>query len=298
MAITVVRLPGRDSLPRMPGGGPVYSSVSPEYFSTLGTRVLRGRSFTDADRVGSEPVAMVSETTARTLWPAGNALGQCIQVGRVDTLPCTVVVGVVEDVRWGELQEQAHLHVYAPIAQRREVPTLLIRTRGDDVATIDAVRRVVHEVAPRVTFVRLVPLQESIDSDLRPWKLGASMFTAFGVLALVIAAVGLYSMLAYTVTLRAHEMGVRVALGAGVGDVLRLVVGDGMRVTAAGIALGVLGALLLAPRMETLLYGISARDPVVIIGVVVALLAVALVASLAPAMRAARSDPNVALRSE
>jgi hypothetical protein len=285
--------------------------VSPEYFSTLGTRVLRGRAFTDADRIGSELVMMVSETTARTLWPAGDALGQCMEVGApgqkysegrdaaaVDTMPCTSVVGVVEDVRWSDLEQQPHLHVYVPIAQRRASPTLVLRARGEDIATIDAVRAVVYELAPRVAFVRLEALTESIDSQLRPWKLGASMFTAFGVLALIIAAVGLYSMLAYMVTLRAHEMGVRIALGAGVGDVLRLVVGDGMRVTAAGIALGVVGALLLTPRLKTLLYGVSARDPLVVGGVVVVLLGVALVASLAPAMRAARADPNVALRND
>ena len=298
MISTRLRVPGRDSMPRMPGGPPVTSPVSPEYFSTLGTRVLRGRAFTDADRVGSELVMMVSETTARTLWPAGDALGQCMEVGAADTIPCTAVVGIVEDVRWGELEEQPRLHVYVPIAQRRASPTLVLRTRGDDIATIEAVRAVVYELAPRLAFVRLETLTESIDHQLLPWRLGASMFTAFGVLALVIAAVGLYSMLAYMVTLRAHEMGVRMALGAGVGDVLRLVVGDGMRVTALGIALGVAGALLLAPRLETLLYGVSARDPLVVGGVVVALLAVALVASLAPALSAARADPSAALRND
>jgi predicted permease len=295
---TRLRVPGRDSLPRMPGGLPLTSPVSPEYFPTVGTRVLRGRAFTDADRVGSELVAMISETTARTLWPAGDALGQCMEVGAADPIVCTVVVGVVEDVRWNDLEAEPRLHVYVPIAQRRATPTLLLRTKGEDAATTDAVRGVVYELAPRVAFVRLEPLTESIDSQLRPWKLGASMFTAFGVLALVIAAVGLYSMLAYMVTLRAHELSVRMALGATVSDVLRLVVGDGMRVTAAGVALGVVVALLLAPRLETLLYGVSARDPLVVGGVAVALLGVAVVASLAPAMRAARSDPTVALRND
>ena len=221
-----------------------------------------------------------------------------MRVGAVDSLPCSTVVGVVEDVRWGELEEQPRLHVYGPVGQRQGFLNLLIRVKAEDAGTTDAVRRVVYGLAPRLTFVRLVPLTESIDRALRPWKLGASMFTAFGVLALVIAAVGLYSMLAYMVTLRAHEMGVRMALGAGVGDVLRLVVGDGMRVTAAGIVVGVVGALLLAPRLETLLYGVSARDPLVVGGVAVALLAVALAASLAPAMSAARADPSAALRND
>jgi hypothetical protein len=258
--------------------------------------VLRGRPFAATDRLGSEPVVMVSEMTARTLWPAGDAIGKCVGVGAADT-PCSTVVGVVEDVRWEELRSEPRLHVYVPVAQRQETLTLLIRTDGAAMAG-DAIRSAVYESAPRLTFVRLVPLMNSIESQLRPWKLGASMFTAFGVLALVIAAAGLYSMLAYMVTMRAHEMGVRIALGAGAADVVRLVVGDGMRVTAIGIALGLAGALVFSPRLETLLYGVSSRDPLVIAGVVVMLLGVALVASLVPAMRAARSDPSIALRSD
>jgi predicted permease len=295
MAMSQLTIPGRDSVPR---GRATNSIVSPDYFAMIGTRLQRGRPFTDADREGSEPVAIVSEATARTLWPSGNALGQCVRIGANETLPCYVVVGVVEDVHWADLQQQERLHVYTPVAQRRQPTTLLFRTKGDERATLDAVRRVVYELAPRLTFVRLVPLAQSIDVQLRPWKLGASMFTAFGALALVIAAVGLYSMLAYTVTLRTHELGVRIALGASARDVLRLVIGDGMRVTLVGVALGVAGALLLAPRLESLLYGVTGRDPLVLTGVVLALLAVALAASLAPALRAARADPSAALRND
>jgi ABC-type antimicrobial peptide transport system permease subunit len=150
-----------------------------------------------------------------------------------------------------------------------------------------------------VTFARVVPVATYVDRHLRPWQLGASMFTVFGILALVIAAMGLYSMLAYTVTLRTHELGVRVALGARMSHVLRLVVGDGMRVTFVGVAIGLVAAALLAPLLQSLLYaGVSGRDPLIMIGVVVALLSVALLASLGPALRAARADPNVALRND
>jgi predicted permease len=176
-------VPGRDSLPQMSGGPPVYAPVSSEYFTMMGTRVLRGRAFTKADRVGSEPVAMVSETTARALWPGGDALGKCVMVGAAEPPPCSTIVGIVEDVHWEELQEGPKLHVYASIAQTGGSMTLLIRTRSDEAATADAIRGIVYDVAPRMTFVRLVPLSESIDYQLRPWKLGASMFTAFGVLA-------------------------------------------------------------------------------------------------------------------
>ena len=296
---TDLRVPGLDSLPRMAGGRPTYSAVSPDYFATVRTRLLRGRQFTDADRQGSTPVAIVSETTARLLWPGGDALGQCVRLGQADSIPCMTVVGVVEDVHWDALREKPRLHVYAALAQRGDPPALLVRVRGDETATVEAIRRVVYEIAPRVTFARLVPVSSYVDRQLRPWQLGARMFTVFGVLALVIAAMGLYSMLAYAVTLRTHEMGVRMALGARMGDVLRLIVSDGVRVTLVGVVIGLGAAALLAPLLQALLYdGVSSRDPLVMSGVALALLAVALLASLAPALRAARADPSAALRSD
>ena len=295
---TVLRAPGRDSVPAMPGGRPLYNAVSPDYFATIGTPLLRGREFTSADRQGSDQVAIVSETTARTLWPGEDALGRCVRLAPADTVPCHTVVGVVADVRWEELQEQPRLHVYVSIAQKSETPRLLIRPRGDISTASEAIRRAVYEVAPRLMFARLVPISTSVDVQLRPWQLGARMFTAFGVLALIIAAVGLYSMVAYTVTLRAHELGVRVALGASRGDVLQLVVGDGVRVTAVGVVMGMIAAVLLSPRLESLLYGVGGRDPIVLGGVALALLAVALLASLVPAIRAARADPVAALRND
>ena len=296
---TDLRIPGLDSLPRMAGGRPTYSAVSPDYFTTVGTRLLRGRDFTEADRQGSTLVAIVSETTARTLWPGGDALGQCVRLGFADSLPCTTVVGIAEDVRWDALREKPRLHVYAAFAQRGDPPSLLVRARADDSATIEAIRRVVYAIAPRVTFARLVPVSSYVDRQLRPWQLGASMFTVFGVLALVIAAMGLYSMLAYAVTLRTHEMGVRMALGARMGDVLRLVVSDGLRVTLIGVVIGLIAAALLAPLLQALLFdGVKSRDPLVMAGVAMALVTVALLASLAPALRAARADPNAALRSD
>ena len=293
-----VRVPGRDSTPRMPGGQPLHVAVSPDYFATVGTRLLRGRAFTDADRAGSERVLIVSQTTARTLWPNEDALGRCVRLSTSDTMPCNTVVGVVEDVRWDKLQELPRLQVYTAIAQVPQSPSLLVRPARGDAASVEAIRRAVYEVAPRLTFANLVPLSSYVDRELRPWRLGASMFSAFGMLAMVIAAVGLYSMLAYTVTLRTHELGVRMALGAGANDVLRLVVGDGMRVTLAGVVIGLVGAVLLSPKLESLLYGVGGRDPMVLGGVAVTLVLVALVASLLPAMRAARADPSAALRTD
>jgi hypothetical protein len=279
----------------------MFNAVSADYFRTVGTRVLDGRGITDADRKGSERVVVLSATTARTLWPRERALGRCLKLAAADTTPCSTVVGVVEDVRWNTLTEEPRMQVYAPLAQEEAgygFRALLVRPQGDPRGMATALQQVIYELAPRLPFTRVVPLMDLVEPQLRPWRMGAGMFTAFGVLALIIAAVGLYSVLAYMVTQRAHELGVRVALGASAGNVLRLVVGDGLRVTLTGVVLGLAAALLLAGRVETLLYGVDARDPLVIGGVALALVLVATLASLLPALRAARVDPNLALRSE
>ncbi len=296
-----LRLPGRDSIPLMPGGAPLFNAVTPDYFRTVGTPFNQGRSFTAADRAGSEQVAIVSQSTARILWPAGDAIGQCIHTTDESDAPCTTVIGVVGDVQWNDLRGEPRHQIYVPLAQQVTGPpmrTLLVRPSGDPRSLDAALRQAVQEVAPNVAYTPVTPLLDGVEPQLRPWRMGATMFTAFGVLALIIAAVGLYSVLAYSVAQRAHELGVRVALGASTNDVLRLVVGSGLRVTAAGVVVGVVAALLLGGRIEPLLYDVGARDPVVIGSVAGILLLVAAVASLLPAIRAARVDPNRALRSD
>ena len=296
-------VPGRDSVPRMPGGAPLFNAVSPDYFRTVGTRLVQGRGFTGADREGSERVLVVSATTARVLWPGESPLGRCVRLAAADTTPCSTVVGVVEDVRWNQIGEEPRLQVWTPIAQQAEVSmrwrTLLVRPADGAAANVaESVRSAIYDLAPLLPIARVESLADYVAPQLRPWRLGAGMFTAFGALALVIAAVGLYSVLAYAVTQRAHELGVRAALGASRGDVLRLVVGDGLRVTVTGVVVGLAAALLLAGRFESMLYEVDPRDPLVLGGVAAALLLVALAASLLPARRAARADTSVALRSE
>ncbi|HEU4628281.1 MAG TPA: ABC transporter permease [Gemmatimonadaceae bacterium] len=296
-----LQVPGLDSVPLLPGGEPLLNLATPEFLRTLGVRVVRGRGFTAGDRPGTGHVVVVNETAARRLWPGREALGQCVKLGAADTLPCSTVVGVVEDVRWDDLRAEPRLQLYGVLGQQpEEIPlrTLVVRTAGDVDGVARAIERAAYEVAPRLVFVRATPLAASLEPELRPWRLGASMFTAFGALALVIAAVGLYSVLAYAVAQRTQELGVRLALGAGAGAVLRLIVGEGLRVVTSGVVLGLVAALLLGRRLEALLFDVSPHDPLVVGGVAAALLLVAFLASVVPAWRATRVDPNVALRTE
>jgi len=270
--------------------------VGPGYFETMGTPVIRGRQITDADRAGGQPVAVLSQAAVRRIWPSEDPLGKCVKLEASG--PCYIVVGVSGDIR-AEFDEGPGRHVYVAATQ---VPTpdsrIFIRTRGDAATQIEGVRRALQEVVPGFAYVSARTLDGIVAPQMRSWRLGATMFTIFGLLALVVAAVGLYSVVAYDVSQRTRELGVRVALGASGGTVLRLVVGEGVRVVALGLALGAAVAVSLASKVSPLLYEVSAKDPLTYAGVIAVLLVVAVVASLAPALRAARVDPNVALRAD
>lgn len=273
------------------------NAVSPEYFATTGIRILRGRGLTTADRAGSRRVLVISEQTAKTVWPGQEAVGKCLRRG-ADTAPCEDVVGVASDVRLS-FEDGPARHVYVPIAQESNSGAgLFVRTRGDAARATETVRRELQKLMPGAAFVKTQALADIVAPAVRSWRLGATMFSLFGLLALLVAAVGLYSVIAYNVAQRTHELGVRMALGARTGDVLRLVVGEGLRVTVVAIALGVAAALLAGRWVKPLLFQVSEKDPTTYVGVAVALLLVAGAASLVPARRAARVDPSVALRSD
>ena len=296
-----VRVPGRDSAVTLNGQAPEYNTVTADYFRTMGTRLVRGRAFGAEDRAGAPLVAVVNETMARALWPGADALGRCVQLGDSTSAPCATVVGVAEDVKWNAVRDADVMQLYVPLAQdlaRDPFRALLVRPAGAPEAVAAAVRRELLAVAPNLTSVTVQPLQAAVDPSLRSWRLGATMFVAFGGLALLLAAVGLYSVLAFSVAARSHEMGVRIALGAHARDVLRLVVGEGVRVAAVGVAIGLVVVLAAGRLVESLLFETSPRDPLVLGGVAVVLVVVATAASLLPGLRATRADPNVALRAE
>ena len=303
-----LEVPGvADSVLQSKEGGPYIQVVSPDYFATLGTAVRRGRGFTPADGPGAPRVTVVNETMAHRLWPAEDPLTKCLKIGvkefRKKIVPCSAVVGVVEDVRRNQLTEGPTMQYYVPLDQTDStfflpVTALLVRTVGPSDAMVAPVRREIQAVSADLPFANVQPIKQLFDWQLKPWRLGAAVLTLFGALALVLAAVGLYGVLAYVVTQRTQELGVRIALGAARHDVLALVVRQGLLVAEIGIVLGAGAALLSGRVVASLLYGISPTNVAVLGGAAGVLFAVAFVASYLPARRATRVDPMVALRYE
>jgi predicted permease len=275
-----------------------YVAVSPSHFRTMGTRLLRGRGIEAQDLATSQRVMVVSEAMGKVLWPGRDPIGQCIRV-QADTMPCTYVVGIAENIREQQLVSDSGYYYYLPITQwRTQSGGLFVRVHGDAEHMKEPLRRALQREMPGAAYVTVTSFEQIVSPETRSWRLGATMFVAFGLLALVLAAVGLYSVIAYNVTQRTHEMGVRIALGARTRDVARLVIGEAVRVGAIGIAIGVVLALWATRWVKPLLYDVSPTEPGIYIAVALVLLSVAVLASWLPARRATRVDPNVALRAE
>ncbi len=274
------------------------SAVSPDYFTTMGTRILRGRGFLTTDLEHSQLVLVVSQAMAKTLWPNEDAIGKCIRIS-ADTMPCRYVVGIAEDIKSHQLSNDTDMYYYLPATQFNPNRTgLFVRVRGEASKSAEAVRRSLQKEMPGASYITTTPLSEVLGQQTRSWRLGASMFSAFGVLALLLAAIGLYSVIAYNVAQRTHEMGVRMALGAQAADVIRLVVKEGMAFGIAGVVIGGAIALAAGKWLAPLLFDESPRDPAVFAVVALALLGVAFAASWLPALRASRVEPTKALRYE
>jgi len=263
----------------------------------MGTRLLRGRAITDQDAGGAPRVMVVSTSMAHVLWPDHDPLGACIRIGG-DTVPCTTVVGVAEDIKSRSLGDEPAFFYYLSADQfNPDGGGLFVRIR-DAARARETVRRALQPIMPGPSYVTVTPISDAVSGETQSWRLGATLFSVFGLLALVLAAIGLYSVIAYNVAWRTHEMGVRVALGAGMRDIVRLVLTEGVVLAGLGVALGTVIALIVGRWVAPLLFEESPRDPAVFVFVAATLLAVALVASLAPARRAGRVDPMQALRSE
>jgi putative ABC transport system permease protein len=295
-----LRADGLDSIPAAPTGGPYAHAVDNAYFRTMGVRLQRGRLFDDRETLISPRVVIINESFAQALWPGENPLGRCLYVESSDA-PCSEVIGVVHDARRRSLIEETTFQYYMPIQQQQTsqaANSLLLRIPGDMPTTLAAVQRELLALDARVRFVRSRPVAEFVAGELRQWRLGATMFSVFGMLALLVAGIGLYSVLAFDVAQRVREIGLRAALGASGGSIIKLVMSRAMRITAIGIGAGVLLAIILAPRLRDLLYQTSPHDALTLAGVTAALCVVALAAAWVPAWRASRVDPNVALKAE
>jgi len=291
-------VPGLDTSVINKHGEFTRQTASPEYFTTAGTRIIRGRAFTAADTRTTPRVALVTDAMAKVLWPNEDPIGKCFKSGS-DTMPCTTVIGVTENVRLETLGSDSSLHYYLPIEQRSPAGGgLFVRMKGDGRGHAESVRRELQRLMPGASYVTVTPFADIFDTVARSWRLGAAMFTAFGALAALLAAIGLYGVIAHDVTLRTHELGVRVALGAQTMDVIRLVVGEGVRLGATGIGAGIVIAFAAVDWIAPLLFEESPRDPLVFVFVTAMLLMVAAAASYVPARRATRVDPNTALRAD
>jgi putative ABC transport system permease protein len=278
--------------------GVYANAVSAGYFDVVGTRITRGRGFTAADGAGTESVAVVSEALAAQLWPRGQALGQCLRHSSGDG-SCARVVGVMQDPRGAGADDEPASMFLLPLAQASSFEAeraLLVRLREG--GREENVRETVQTVRAGLPHVRVRAYADIIAPMRRPWAMGARLFTAFGVLALALATLGLYGVIAYDVTRRQHEMSVRVALGAGRSAIMRIVLGDAGRLLALGIAAGAVVTLALASRLQPLLFGVSADNPLVLAVAAGVLVLAGLLAAALPARRAAAADPSRALREE
>ncbi len=287
---------GRAPFPR--GQQPLVGvhAVNPGYFRSMGIPQLRGREFSASDNANSTPVVIINQKLAETLWPGQDALGKHFHLMGDKQ---SEVVGVVGNVLHNGLGESVSLESYLAFPQNPwSYVGLAVRTHGDPGAVYGAVRSLVEQIDPELPVHDMRPMEQVVAETMASRRLTLWLVGAFAALAFVLASVGIYGVMSYAVTERVHEIGVRMALGAQRRDVLRLVVGHGMRHAAIGLLLGSVAAFLAARAMTTLLFGIRPGDPLTYIGIAVVLALAALVACYIPARRATSVDPMVALRYE
>lgn len=278
-----------------------HSVIYGDYLQTMGIPLLGGRYFTEQDGARSTPVVIVSESLAKKYWPGQNPLGKRLKWGPPEsTDPWLTVVGVVGDVKQGALETATDAHTYEPYAQLGAPLSLRIALRGqEDAGALAAgIRVATRSLDPQLALGSIRTMDQVIRRSTEGRRFVLALVGSFAALALLLAAVGIYAVLADSVTRRTHELGVRMALGARRGDVLRLVLGHGLRVTAFGIALGVVGALGLTRLLQSLLYEVRPTDPATFAVVLLLMAGVSIAASYLPARRAMRVDPMVALRYE
>jgi putative ABC transport system permease protein len=281
------------------------TSVSPEYFKVLQASLVRGRFFAEDDQSGKQPVVIVDESTARTYWPDRDPIGRRLSIGRAATW--WNVVGVIKDIKSDGLDQFGDPHIYSPIYQFPEIQgvdffigagplSLTVRTSLSATSLEPQIRREIQAIDPNLPVFNVRTMNEVIDRSLASRRFSAELVGVFAIVALLLASIGIYGLLAYMVGQRSREIGLRMALGARRWDVLRLILGKGVVLAGVGILVGVIFSAATAPMMASLLYGIHPHDPAVFLAVPLLLFAVAVLASYLPARRATKVDPMFALR--
>jgi putative ABC transport system permease protein len=294
-----------------PGQPPLYSlanTVDENYLRTLGISVLAGRELSLADNKNAPRVCVINETMARRFFGGGReAVGKRFTIissrrggGTTDAGDATVeIVGVVEDGRYYTLGEEPQTFIYLPFAQNYfGAMTLHLRTKGEASAVLAALRREMRALDPNLPLTNVMPMTEAISFSLIPLRLAATIVGVLGIIGLLLAAIGIYGVVSYSVSSRTREIGIRMALGAQVSDVLRVMMKQGIILTAIGIVVGLAAAFVLTRFLSSLLYNVSATDPLIFAAVAILLLAVSLIACYVPARRALRVDPMHSLRHE
>lgn len=276
----------------------VVGTATPDYFKTLGIPVVRGREFTPEDRDGGAGAMVINETAARRFFPNQNPLGQRITMGARRAMP-SEIVGVVADFKQDELEREVEPQMFVPYDQLPwESLAVVLRSDREAPALASAIRTRVKELDPDLPVYGLQSMGELVAKATAPSRFYMLLLGGFAFISLVLAAVGIYGVIAYAVRQRTQEIGIRLALGATGDRVLRMVVGQGLALAGVGAGVGLLGALVATRGMQSLLFEVSASDPAIYAGVAVMLVAVAAVASYLPARRAARTDPQLVLRGE
>jgi putative ABC transport system permease protein len=288
-------VPARADLPSA-----AITTVSPSYHETMNIRLLQGRLLLPSDGPKTQEVVLVNETFAKRFWPGGDAIGHRFKQGwPEDKTPWREIVGVVSDVKTGGLEDPPALQVYLPLSQATSTAVALVaRTALEERQLESTIEAAVHAVDRTLPVYDVRTLDEVIGIGVGQQRLAMVFLIGFATLALIMAAIGVFGVTAYTVSQRTHELGVRAALGAGRGQLLRLVMRQELSASAAGIVVGVLGALALASLLQALLYGVAPRDPVTLAAVSLLLLTITTAAAYVPARRATRIDPVRALRVE
>lgn len=278
-----------------------YQNISPGYLSTIGVPIIRGRGFTSADRDSSVHIGVINEVLARQEFAGIDPIGKRIRFGGADSKePWITIIGVAKEFRHYRLPKPMGPAVYFPqLANPSASQTLVLRTSlPDPMALVPAVREALKELDPDVPAFQVQTLEQAVSRSLWRQRLQGQVLGTFATLALLLAAVGIYGVISYAVAQRTRELGVRMALGATRGQVLGLVLGQGLRLAAVGVVIGIVAALALSRVVASLLYGVSATDIATFVGVPVALAVIAMLATLVPARRATRVDPVVAMRTE
>jgi len=292
-----VQGPGHAPLPKLGSDFPGVSAVASSYFDTVGTAIIRGRAFSETDGFGTEPVAIVNATMARTVWPGEDPLGQCLFIGEGNQA-CARIVGIAEDTHRSRLRETPYMHYYIPAGQEAGFggSALLVRTSDPAGVVMPAVRRVLAAGDPAISYLQVETVQDRIDPQIQPWRQGAVILMGASALALLVAGIGVYSVVSYLVAGRRREIAVRLAVGAQPRDVTRLVLRGSLPTTLMGVCAGS-GLVLACHRLiEPVLFDISPRDPIVYITTACLVIGVAAAASLVPASRARRVSPADVLK--